>query len=128
VQFPSLDNGGYFVRAGALAPSEIEGQTAVFSFRRQRVGLKADLGQVAIPGAIRVNWLVEGEGQSRFRFQLLGPGDAAPLVDEAGLERPGITLTGLGPGTYRWRVGVIQTVPEGSAEVWTPLQTFTVSP
>ena len=81
-----------------------------------------------IPGAIRINWLVEGEGQSRFRFQLLGKDSAVPLVDEAGMDKPGITLTGLKPGTYRWRVGVIQTVPEGSAEVWTPLQTFTVSP
>ena len=126
--FPSLDNGGYFIRASALAPSGIEGQAESFSFRRQRVGLKADVGQVDIPGAIRINWLVEGEGQSRFRFQLLGKDSAVPLVDEAGMDKPGITLTGLKPGTYRWRVGVIQTVPEGSAEVWTPLQTFTVSP
>ena len=72
--FPSLDNGGYFVRAAALAPSGIEGQAETFSFRRQRVGLKADVGQVAIPGAIRINWLVEGEGEARFRFQLLARG------------------------------------------------------
>ena len=125
--FPSLDNGGYFIRASALAPSGIEGQAENFSFRRQRVGLKADLGQVDIPGAIRINWRVEGEGQSRFRFQLLGESGSVPLIDEAGLDQPGMTLTGLAPGVYRWRVGVIQTVPEGSAEVWTALQKFTVS-
>ena len=126
--FPSLDNGGYFIRAAGISPRGIEGQGEVFSFRRQRVGLKADMGQVDIPGAIRINWQVEGEGQSRFRFQLLPATGDVPLVDEAGMDRPGITLTGLKPGAYRWRVGVIQTVPEGSAEVWTPLQKFTVSP
>ena len=52
---------------------------------------------------------------------------ALPLIDEAGLDKPGLTLTGLKRGAYHWRLGVIQTTAEGSAEVWTPLQKFTVS-
>lgn len=127
-EFSELRNGTFFVRASAVSRSGLQGFSGVESFRRQRVGLAADIGQVDIPGAIRINWRVEGEGASLFRFQLFGEADKAqPLVDEAGLSTPGMTLTGLRRGTYQWRVGVIQTTPEGSAEVWTPLGKFTVN-
>lgn len=126
--FADLKNGTFFLRAAAISKNGLHGLDEVWSFRRQRVGIAGDAGQTGLPGGIRINWHVEGEGKSLFRFQLFGDGDAAlPLVDEAGLDKPGLTLTGLQRGAYRWRLGVIQTTAEGSAEVWTPLQKFTVS-
>ena len=126
--FPSQDNGTYFVRSSAISPSGIEGQAETWSFRRQRVGLKASVEQTSLPNAFRINWLAEGSGTSLYRFQLFAEGnDAVPVIDEAGLTQPGLTLTALARGAYRSRVGVIQTAPDGSAEVWTPLQKFNVS-
>lgn len=130
--FPNLRNGTFFLRASAISRSGLQGQDEIWSFRRQRVGIAADMGQAAIPGAIRINWHAEGEGAALFRFQLFGDDigngkDALPLIDEAGLTQPGMTLTGLKRGVYRWRIGVRMTTAEGSAEAWSPLQKFTVS-
>ncbi len=128
VAFADLKNGTYYLRAAAISTSGLQGLGEAWSFRRQRVGLAADAGQTGIPGGIRINWHAEGEGKSLFRFQMFAEGDATtPLIDEAGLDKPGLTLTGLRRGAYQWRLGVIQTTAEGSAEVWTPLQKFTVS-
>ena len=108
--------------------NSLHGVDEVWSFRRQRVGLSADVSPTALPGGFRVNWMVEGEGTSIFRFQLYSQGNGdVPAVDESGLLQPGITLTNLKRGLYRWRVGVTQTTSEGSTEVWTSLQQFTVS-
>ncbi len=121
--FPDLANGRYFARATALTSGGLEGLAESYAIRRQRVGLKADVGQSPYPNAVRFNWLAEGEGQSRYRFQMFADGNAATaLVDEAGLTTPGMTLTALPHGTYHWRVGVAQTTADGTVEVWTALQ------
>lgn len=126
-EFDGINNGTYFVRAAGISETGIQGLEDAWSFRRQRVGLAVDAGQSALPGGFRFAWQAEGEGVSLFRFQLFGGEDGAlPMVDEAGVSRNEVTLTGLKAGTYRWRVGVIQTSVEGSAEVWLPLQKFTV--
>lgn len=130
---PGVANGNYFVRATAIAASGLEGMPDVWTFRRQRVGMTANAGPSRLKDGYRFNWRAEGEGTSLFRFQLYPDGEhpdgqlGAALVDEAGLTEAGITLTALKRGAYQWRVGVIQTTAEGSAEVWTPLQKFTVS-
>lgn len=125
---PGVPNGNYFVRATAIAASGLEGMPDVWTFRRQRVGMTASAGPSLLKDGYRFNWRAEGEGTSLFRFQLYPDGrTGAALVDEAGLTEAGITLTALKRGAYQWRVGVIQTTAEGSAEVWTPLQKFTVS-
>jgi hypothetical protein len=117
-----------FVRTSAIAGSGLEGLAETDSFRRQRVGLQGSAAEAGIPGGLRFDWLAEGDGSAIYRFQLLGSdGDSPPLVDQAGLAEPGLTLTGLLPGAYRWRVGVIKTTPEGNAEVWTPLQIIKVN-
>ena len=127
-EFPDIKNGTYFVRSIAVDTNSLHGVDEVWSFRRQRVGLSADVSPTALPGGFRVNWMVEGEGTSIFRFQLYSQGNGdVPAVDESGLLQPGITLTNLKRGLYRWRVGVTQTTSEGSTEVWTSLQQFTVS-
>ncbi|MFM5932474.1 MAG: FecR domain-containing protein [Novosphingobium sp.] len=126
-EFSELRNGRFFVRAAGISGSGIQGLEDTWSFRRQRVGLAADAGQSGIPGGFRFAWQAEGEGKSLFRFQLFGAqADGLPLVDEAGLTKPEMTMTGLKPGVYRWRVSVIQTAEDGSAEVWMPMQKFTV--
>lgn len=126
-EFDGLKNGTYFVRAAAFSAAGLQGLEEAFSFRRQRVGLAADAGQSGLPDGFRFAWQAEGEGASLFRFQLFGAGEGfLPLVDEPALTSPQMTVTALRPGTYRWRVGVIQTTPDGSAEVWMPFQKLTV--
>ncbi|MEJ6009039.1 FecR domain-containing protein [Novosphingobium aquae] len=126
-EFEGLKNGMYFVRAAGFSAAGLQGLEEAYSFRRQRVGLAADAGQSALPGGFRFAWQSEGEGTSLFRFQLFGAsGDGLPLVDEPALGKPEMTITGLRPGAYRWRVGVIQTTPDGSAQVWLPFQKLTV--
>lgn len=125
--FDGIRNGTYFVRASGFSAAGLQGLEEAYSFRRQRVGLAADAGQSGLPDGFRFAWQSEGEGTSLFRFQLYAAGDGnLPLVDEPALTRPEMTVTRLNPGAYRWRVGVIQTTPEGSAEVWLPFQKLTV--
>lgn len=126
-EFEGLKNGTYFVRAAAFSAAGLQGLEEAWSFRRQRVGLAADAGQSGLPDGFRFAWTAEGEGTSLFRFQLFGAGEGGlPLVDEPALTKPELTVTALRPGAYRWRVGVIQTTPDGSAEVWMPFQKLTV--
>lgn len=126
-EFEGMKNGIYFVRAAGFSAAGLQGLEETYSFRRQRVGLAADAGQSALPGGFRFAWQSEGEGTTLFRFQLLRAGDdGVPLVDEPALGKPEVTITGLRPGAYRWRVGVIQTTPDGSAQVWLPFQKLTV--
>lgn len=126
-EFEGLKNGTYFVRAAAFSAAGLQGLEEAWSFRRQRVGLAADAGQSGLPDGFRFAWTAEGEGTSLFRFQLFGAGESGlPLVDEPALTKPELTVTALRPGAYRWRVGVIQTTPDGSAEVWMPFQKLTV--
>lgn len=127
-EFSELLNGTYFVRSAAIDSNGLHGSSTIQSFRRQRAGLKADIVQSALPGAYRFNWIVTGEGRSMFRFQLYAADRPdQPLIDEAGLQNPGLSLTGLARGAYRWRVCLILTAPEGKVEVWTPLQSFSVN-
>jgi hypothetical protein len=126
-EFDGLKNGTYFVRAAGFSAAGLQGLEEAYSFRRQRVGLAADAGQSGLPEGFRFAWQSEGEGRSLFRFQLYAAGDdSLPVVDEPALTRSEMTVTRLRPGTYRWRVGVIQTTPDGSAEVWMPFQKLTV--
>lgn len=126
-EFEGLKNGTYFVRAAAISAAGLQGLEEAWSFRRQRVGLAADAGQSGLPDGFRFAWTAEGEGTSLFRFQLFGAGEGGlPLVDEPALTKPELTVTALRPGAYCWRVGVIQTTPDGSAEVWMPFQKLTV--
>ncbi|MFM6932405.1 MAG: FecR domain-containing protein [Novosphingobium sp.] len=126
-EFDGLKNGTYFVRAAGFSAAGLQGLEEAYSFRRQRVGLAAEAGQSGLPDGFRFAWQSEGEGKSLYRFQLFAAGDASlPVVDEPALTRSEMTVTRLRPGTYRWRVGVIQTTPDGSAEVWMPFQKLTV--
>lgn len=127
VAFAGIGNGAYFVRANAIAASGLAGLSETWSFRRQRVGLGADAAAAGQPGAFRFAWESAGDGLAIYRFQLFADPAGVPLVDEAGLEQTSLGLTGLKPGAYHWRVGVIRTDAAGSAEVWMPLQKINIS-
>lgn len=122
-----IPNGTFFVRVSPVAVSGLEGRSEAWSFRRQRVGLAADAETAGPPGVYRFAWRTIGEGASVYRFQLFADPAGEPMVDEAGLQQSSIGLTGLKPGAYHWRVGVIQTDASGSAEVWLPLQKVNIS-
>ena len=126
--FSGLPNGTYFVRARARAASGLAGLAEAWSFRRQRAGITGAADMSADPGSIRFSWQAAGEGTALYRFQLFS--DAAgslPVMDEAGLTATTLNLTGLARGTYHWRSGLIQTTPDGSAEVWMPLQKVNIT-
>ncbi|MFA7585865.1 MAG: FecR domain-containing protein, partial [Novosphingobium sp.] len=126
VELSGIGNGRLFMRASAIAASGLEGHSETWSFRRQRVGVKAEGGPVA--DGYRFAWLAEGEGSSLYRFQLYRTDrPQTPLIDNAGMTDTSITTTGLARGVYAWRVGVTQTTADGAAQVWTPAQKFTVS-
>lgn len=120
-----IANGRLFVRASAIAPSGLEGLAQTVSFRRQQAGVSGSVTSNAETG-YRFDWASVGDGTPLYRFQLL---DLArpdvPLVDQPGLTKSGLVIDTLRPGNYQWRVGMIQTGPEGSVEVWSDPQKFT---
>jgi hypothetical protein len=127
-EFADIGNGTFFVRSTAIAASGIEGLAETNSFRRQRVGLKASVGEAGASGGLRFNWHAQGDGTALYRLQLGGSDANAPLlIDHPGLTEPGLTLTGLATGAYRWRVGVIMATPDGAAEAWTPFQEIRIN-
>ncbi|HYE45848.1 MAG TPA: FecR domain-containing protein [Caulobacter sp.] len=126
VVFADLADGAYFVRLTAVAPDGVEGRPSVYSFIRARNGLGA-LGSSAVgQGRDRrylFRWEAAGAGEARFRFQLrLADATGPPMIDEAGLTEPRITLTGLPPGVYEWRVRATRQAFGRTLETWSPPQ------
>jgi hypothetical protein len=126
-QFAEIPDGNYFVRAMAIAPSGLEGLSESYGIRRQLTALGASAGALG-PGQYQFKWFGAGSGKRVYRFQLLAKPDATiPLIDETGLEKPEMLLSGLTPGVYFWRVGVRQFGENGMSESWTPPEKFTLS-
>ena len=130
VTFPELGDGRYFVRAQAISKSGLEGLSETVTFRRKRLGAKAEAGQSEGGEGYLFQWLSEGSGQTFYAFQMWREGSAgAPLIDETALTATRLELTGLAPATYFWRVAVLQAEPEdGLLKVWGPTQKLTISP
>jgi hypothetical protein len=126
-QFADVADGDYFVRAMAIAPSGLEGLSETYGIRRQLTALGGSAGALG-PGQYQFKWFGSGNGTRVYRFQLhAAPEGGVALVDETGLDRNEVLLTGLAPGAYYWRVGVRQFAQNGMSENWTPLEKFTVS-
>lgn len=107
ITLPGMENGNYFVRARAIAPSGIEGLSESYSFRRQRVGVSAEAAVSPIENGFKFAWIHVGEGAPSFDFKLYRQGEAdTPVIHELGLTNSSLTLTNLAPGTYFWSVGV----------------------
>ena len=128
VEFQTLDNGRYFVRARAISASGLEGLSEVYSFRRKRLDVAADVAESPLEGGYLFKWLPEGEGQTFFAFQMWRDGDLETMiVDETGMSETGIVLTNLQPGAYQWRVAAMQADEDGLLKIWGPEQKLTVS-
>jgi hypothetical protein len=127
IAFDGIANGNYFVRAMAVAPSGLEGLSETYSLRRVLTVVGGEAAALE-PGVYQFKWLGQGDGKRSYRFQLLrNAKDAVALVDEVGLVDTAITLKGLMPGTYFWRVAVRQFSAEGISESWTPAEKMIVS-
>jgi hypothetical protein len=127
VVFDNIANGTYFVRAMAIAPSSLEGMTETYSIRRMLTVVGGEVAALE-PGVFQFKWMGQGEGKRSYRFQLLrDTKDTTALVDEVGLSDTVITLKGLAPGTYFWRVAARQFSADGISESWTPAEKVIVS-
>ncbi len=126
--FENIADGRYFVRARAISASGIEGNAEVYSFRRKRLGASASAEPSGLADGYRFVWLPEGEGATTYAFQLWNvsrPGQL--IVDETAMDRQGIVVTDLAPGTYEWRVAAMQIDDDGLLQVWGPVQRLTVT-
>lgn len=124
--FAGIPNGSLFVRASAIAASGLEGLPQTYAMRRILAGVSASAE--ADGDKMRFDWGGEGEGRRSYSFQLgEATGNAPLLVNEAGLGSDGIRIGALGPGVYRWRVGVRQETDGEVVENWLPFEKLTVA-
>lgn len=126
--FPEVADGQWFVRLTAIDDGGLEGAPRTYGFQRilNDVSLKSPAGQKA-KGAVgwRFEWVSQGTREAAYRFQLFGEAkDAPPLIDEAGLKEPKITIAGLPDGNYRWRVRSTLQRDGQTFHTWSPMQDF----
>jgi hypothetical protein len=120
---PDIPDGQYHVRANAIAPSGLEGLTQSQQFERLRFALSAEKIPAAADAQQRVNfrWDVYQKQAGPFRFQLFAAGtEGAPLIDEIGLEREELLVTGLAPGSYQWRIQMMGLATHPVDQRWSP--------
>lgn len=126
---PALPAGDYFVRLSAIDANGLEGVPGTYAFRRRRNGLVGAMLQSGTGRKARYQfkWEAETDGTPLFRFQLRRLSDAAPMVDEIALRDRELSVTGLPPGEYTWRV--LSALPDatGPIEGWSEEQRFVVA-
>lgn len=123
LNLPDIPDGQYHVRANAIAPSGLEGLTQSKQFERLRFALSADKMPAAADAAQRVNfrWDANQKQAGPFRFQLFAAGmEATPLIDEIGLEREELLVSGLAPGRYQWRIQLMGLATHPMDQRWSP--------
>ncbi len=130
VVFDQLDDGAYFVRLTAVTADGVEGLASNYSLLRARNGLSNLAASVFGRGRERrflFRWEAQGAGDVHFRFQIrpvsTAP-DVQPVIDEVRLDAPEITLTGLKPGDYEWRVRATRQAFGRILETWSEPQTL----
>jgi hypothetical protein len=123
-----IADGRYFVRARGIAASGLEGNSTAYSFRRKRLGVTGSAERSAITDGYLFKWVSVGAGENAFAFQLWDEREPERLlVDETGLTDTALVLTALAPGSYRWRVAVMQADEDGLLKVWSEPQSLVVS-
>lgn len=129
IAFDALDDGRYFIRARGISASAIEGNSQAYSFRRKRLGVTGSVAPSPLGDGFLFKWASVGQGPSSFAFQLWREGaEASPVVDETGLTITSLVLTDLAPGSYKWRVAVLQADKEdGLIKVWGAPESLVVS-
>ena len=126
--FDNIDDGRYFIRARAISGAGIEGNAEAYSFRRKRLGASASVQPSPLDDGYRFAWLPDGAGETTYAFQLWNTARPAELiVDETAMNRQGIIVTDLAPGTYEWRVAAMQVDEDGLLQVWGPTQRLNVT-
>lgn len=130
ITFDQLDDGAYFVRLTAVTAEGVEGLAADYSLLRARNGLANLAASVFGRGRERrflFRWEAQGAGDVHFRFQIRpvsADPNAPPVIDEVRLNAPEITLTGLKPGDYQWRVRATRHAFGRILETWSEPQTL----
>ena len=130
VVFDQLDDGAYFVRLTAVTTEGVEGLASNYSLLRARNGLSNLAASVFDRGRERrylFRWEAQGAGDVHFRFQIRPVStdpDVQPVIDEARLDAAEITLTGLKPGDYEWRVRATRQAFGRILETWSEPQTL----
>lgn len=125
-ELADIPDGSLFVRASAIAPSGLEGEVQTYAMRRRLTGLSA--AAAADADRMTFKWGGSGSGRRLYHFQLARDAKGSPpLIDEPGLASEGITLSGLGAGTYFWRVGVQQFGDDGVTENWLPFEKIIIA-
>lgn len=128
VTFTGLDDGLYFVRVSAISAEGLEGMAKVYTLLRARSGLGNLSATPSGAGRDRqylFRWEPAGDGPAEFRFQLRKDAEPA-VVDEAGLSEPRLTLTGLPPGEYQWRVRITRRRFDRLIESWSDPQALRI--
>lgn len=130
ITFDDLEDGAYFVRLTAVTADGVEGLASNYTLLRARNGLNNMAASMFGRGQERrylFRWEAQGAGDVHFRFQLRPVSselDVQPVIDEARLDAPEITLTGLKPGDYEWRVRATRQAFGRILETWSEPQTL----
>lgn len=123
LSLPNLPDGEYYVRANAIAKSGLEGLTETQPFERLRFALstrRADEAGAA-SSSVQFLWDVQRPILAPFRFQLFAENNAAtPIIDEIGLTKEQMSVSGLKPGNYRWRIQLMGLDQEPAEQRWSP--------
>ncbi|HYC75884.1 MAG TPA: FecR domain-containing protein [Brevundimonas sp.] len=128
VRFEAVPDGDYFVRVLPVSPEGLEGTAATYAFLRARVGVGGLATSSTGRGRDRAflfRWEAEGAGPAEYRFQFRAGDEGEerpPLFDLAGLSEPRISLTGLAPGVYEWRVRITRHIAGRRVDVWSEPQ------
>lgn len=132
IRFEGLPDGDYFVRLVPVSPEGLEGMATTYAFLRARVGVGGLAASSAGRGRDRAflfRWQGEGDGQAEYRFQFRNGGESEetpPLFDLTDLSEPQVSLTGLGPGAYEWRVRITRHVGGRRIDSWSEPQQLRV--
>lgn len=130
VSFADIEDGRLSVRSRAIAQSGLEGfwQSEDASFRRKRVGNTAGAEPAPFADAYKFAWVSVGTGPTYTAFQMWPKGEGETLIiDEVGLDAPGVYVSDLSPGVYTWRVAT-SLIDEGDViKVWSQPRDLTVS-
>lgn len=125
--FPAVEDGVYFLRLTALSEEGVEGVPTAYSFVRlsnRLGGLAASVDGAGWNRRYKFRWEAQGAGVPVFRFQLrrVDGETETVVIDEADLAAPELTLTGLQPGVYNWRVRAGRTGFGMHVETWSEPQ------
>lgn len=127
--FDGVGNGTLYARLTAIDGEGVEGLHATYEFERFQSGLATEAG--ALPGKprrSRFRWQPSGEGSRRYDFVLAR--DAAlvdRIIDAPMLASTEMTVSGLQPGTWYWRV-TVTAIAGGKRHVrMLPVQALTIA-